>query len=407
MSPVRVLKTIRRIEYIELFALFFIHAMALGMWLVPLGAVLDANGFQQIKALAFAASGLAAVVSPLVFGAMADRHASPVAVLRGLALATAVAMVLAATAIKLRWNPWLVLALIQLHALCSAPTWSLSNTIVLSRLRSSQREFGPIRSMATIGWAVGCWLVSAMNADTSPLAGFGAAVIWLVLSGFTFVLPSVTPPKSVENLTLRQRMGWDALALLKNHDHRVVFITAALFTIPLAALLPFSPPHLRELGLHHTTAWMSLMQITEVMALWAMAFLFARWRLKWIFVLGLSLGLLRYIFCALNGKVWLLLGIALHGGAFTLVIVTAQIYLEERVESTWRARAQALMTLMTTGLGNLIGYLGTGGWFNLCTGPNGTQWTLFWGSLAGVVAAVLLYFLTAYRGRSGRPNVIS
>ena len=163
VSPVRVLKTIRRIEYIELFALFFIHAMALGMWLVPLGAVLDANGLQHIKALAFAASGLAAFVSPLVFGAMADRHASPVLVLRGLALATAVAMVLAATAIKLRWNPWLVLALIQLHALCAAPTWSLSNTIVLSRLRSSQREFGPIRSMATIGWAVGCWMGSAQR----------------------------------------------------------------------------------------------------------------------------------------------------------------------------------------------------------------------------------------------------
>ena len=224
-------------------------------------------------------------------------------------------------------------------------------------------------------------------------------MIWLVLSAFTFVLPSVAPPKSVENLTLRQRMGWDALTLLKDQDHRVVFITAALFTIPLAALLPFSPPHLRQLGFHHISAWMSLMQITEVIALWAMAFLFARWRLKWIFVLGLSLGLLRYIFCALNGKVGLLIGIALHGGAFTLVIVTAQIYLEERVESTWRARAQALMTLMTTGLGNLIGYLGTGGWFALCTGPNGTQWSLFWGSLAAVVAAVMLYFMTAYHGR--------
>jgi hypothetical protein len=57
------------------------------------------------------------------------------------------------------------------------------------------------------------------------------------------------------------------------------------------------------------------------------------------------------------------------------------------------------MTLMTTGLGNLIGYLGTGGWFALCTGPSGTRWSLFWGSLAAVVAAVLLYFIATYHGR--------
>ena len=238
VSPVPVLTTIRRAEYAELIALFFIHAMAMGMWFVPLSAVLDANGLGSIKAYAFAATGLAAFVSPLVFGAMADRHASPVVVLRGLAIATGAAMALAATAIKLHWHPWLVLALIQLHALCSAPTWSLSNTIVFARLRSSQREFGPIRSMATFGWASGCWIVSALNADASTVAGYCGAIMWLVLAAFTFVLPSVAPPKSTENLTLRQRMGWDALALLKNHDHRVVFITAALFTIPLAALFP-------------------------------------------------------------------------------------------------------------------------------------------------------------------------
>jgi MFS family permease len=399
VSPVPVLTTIRRAEYTELIALFFIHAMAMGMWFVPLSAVLDANGLQSIKAYAFATTGLAAFISPLIFGAMADRHASPVVVLRGLAVATAVAMALAATAIKLHWNPWLVLALIQLHALCSAPTWSLSNTIVFSRLRSSQREFGPIRSMATLGWAGGCWIISAFNADASPFAGYCGAAIWLVLAAFTLLLPSVAPPKSIENLTLRQRMGWDALSLLKNHDHRVVFVTAALFTIPLAALFPFTPPQLRELGLRHTTAWMSLTQITEVVALFALAGLFARWRLKWIFGLGLALGFIRYLSCAAGGKVGLLVGVALHGAAFTFVIITAQVYLEERVEAAWRARAQALMSLMTSGLGNLVGYLLTGWWFFSCTGETGTQWPLFWSGLSAAMAAVLFYFMTMYHGR--------
>jgi hypothetical protein len=81
------------------------------------------------------------------------------------------------------------------------------------------------------------------------------------------------------------------------------------------------------------------------------------------------------------------------------VFITAQIYLDQRVDPAWRARAQALMSLMNSGVGNLIGYLGTGWWFAACTRPAGTQWPLFWGVLAVVVAAVLVYFLAAYRGQ--------
>jgi len=114
---VRVRRAIRWTEYSELAALFFVQGAALGIWFVPLSAVLDAHGLHTIKPYAFATSALAAFVSPLIFGAMADRHAAPVNVLRGLAVATAAATPLAATAVKLGLNPWLLLALIQLSAL--------------------------------------------------------------------------------------------------------------------------------------------------------------------------------------------------------------------------------------------------------------------------------------------------
>src|ERR1039457_4654906 len=121
MCSVRVLRTIRRAEYAELVALFFMQGAALSMWFVPLSTVLDAHGLNAIKPVAFAASALAAFVSPLIFGAMADRHTSPVKVLRGLALAAAAALTLVSTAIKMNCHPWLVLALILLYSLCSAP----------------------------------------------------------------------------------------------------------------------------------------------------------------------------------------------------------------------------------------------------------------------------------------------
>jgi nucleoside transporter len=399
-----VLTTIRRAEYFELVVLFFIHAMAMGMWFVPLSAVLDAHGLHHIKPYAFATSAIAAFVSPLIFGAMADRHAAPVVVLRWLAVATAASMTLATTAIKLGWGAGTVLALIQLHALCTAPTFSISTTIVFSRLKDSRSEFGPIRAMATFGWMAGCWVISLLSADTTPLAGYTGAFVWLGVAAYTFVLPNVPPPESKVRVTLRQRMGWDALTLLKNPDHRVVFITAALFNATVAVLFPFTPPHLQELGFQRTTAWMSLAQVTEIIAMFALAGLLTRWRLKWIFVLGLSFAVVRYSLCAMNTKLSLLAGLTLHGAGFTLVLITSQIYLEQRIDPAWRARAQSLHALMTSGVGNLIGYLGTGWWFATCTTNDVTRWTVFWAGLGAAVTAVLAYFLIAYHGRGVPPN---
>src|SRR5262245_41265737 len=373
--------------------------MAMGMWFVPLSTVLDAHGLHEIKPYVFAASALAAFVTPLIFGAMADRHLGPVRVLRWLALAIAAAIALVTTAIALDWRPWLVLAFIQIQALFSAPTWGITTTIVLAKLTDAPREFGPVRAMATLGWMVGCWVISALNADASALAGYSATVSWLAVAAFTFLLPSVAPPKSNEHLTLRKRFGLDALSLLKHADHRSVFITAALVAIPLAAFYPFTPPHLRQLGLEHTSAWMTLGQVTEIIAMFGLAWLLSNLRLKWIFAVGLGCALLRYVLCALNGKVWVLAGVSLHGFAFTLFFITAPIYLDGRVDAAWRARAQALMTLMTSGVGNLIGYLSSGWWFKACERPSGMQWQPFWSGLATVVGLVMIYFLSTYRGR--------
>jgi MFS family permease len=379
--------------------MYFLQGAALGMWLVPLSTVLEAHGFAAIRPYAFATSAIAAFVSPLFFGAVADRHASPVKVLRWLAVATAVAMALASTAIQSGASAWVVLACIQLYAFCSAPAWSLASTIVFARLSNSKQQFGPIRSLATIGWMAGCLVVSALGADQSTLSGYAGAAVWLTVSGMTFLVPIVDERRASERLTWAQRFGYDALGLLRNRDHRVVFLTVALFSVPLAAFYPYAPPHLRELGLARTAAWMSLGQITEVLAMLVLGGLMLRWRLKWILALGLSLGVLRFALSALDTRWSLLTGVILHGGSYALVMITAQIYLNERVDPAWRARAQALMALLNGGVGNMVGYLGVGQWFALCTSAGGTEWTSFWGGLTIATAAVLLFFLAAYRGR--------
>lgn len=252
--------------------------------------------------------------------------------------------------------------------------------------------------MATLGWMTGCWIISLLKADASTLSGFSGAAVWIVVAAFTLLLPNVDPPKSLTRATLRERLGLDALVLLKDPAHRVVFVTVVCMAIPIAAFYPYTPPQLRELGFERTTAWMSFGQISEMLAMFGLGVLLVRYRLKWIFLAGITFGVLRFAFCSLEGKGWLLAGISLHGLSFTLIFITAQIYLDERVNPAWRARGQALLSLMSSGAGNLLGYLGTGAWFILCTTSSGARWPIFWLGLSTMSAAVFVYFLLAYRG---------
>jgi len=396
-TPVRPDNT--RIELAELSALLFLHGMALGAWFVPLGPVLDISGLHAIKALAFACSAIAALVSPLIFGAMADRHVSPARLLRWLGLAATGMLMVIALVIHRGAGPWIVLAMIQLLSLCIAPTSSLAASIVMGRLKDPQRQFGPIRAMGTIGWMVGCWVVSLAGADTSLLALFISAGVWSSLALFTRWLPHVEPSTSLQRLTLSQRLGLDALSLLKLRDHQVVFVTSALFAIPLAAFYPFTPAHLHALGMERTAAWMSLGQITEVIAMLLLSRLLLNWRLKWILATGLALGFLRYFLYSLNHPTWVIVGLSLHGFVFAFSFILGQVYLNERIDPAWRTRSQALFSFMTSGIGSLCGYLSTGWWLQKTEVNGQVNWPHFWGGLSIVVLVVLAYFLAAYQGQ--------
>jgi MFS family permease len=144
---------------------------------------------------------------------------------------------------------------------------------------------------------------------------------------------------------------------------------------------------------------MALAQVTEIVAMFGLGTVFARYRLKWILATGLGFALLRYVLLAQNTPVTVLVGVTLHGFAYTLFFVAVPIYLNERIEARWRGRAQALLSLMNQGLGGVVGFLGTGYWLSLCRAPGGTRWPLFWGVLAVVVALVFLNFLINYQGR--------
>ena len=392
------------IQRFELMAMLFLHGMALAAWFVPMGTVLQACGLGAWTPFAFGASAVAALLSPLFFGAMADRSVPPIQVLRWVSIGAGLLSLVTAFALKQQLGGLSIWLLIQLQALLSVPTNSLSGSIVLARVANAHGQFGAIRAMGTAGWMAGCWIVSGLELDASENTFALSGFLWFVLAAYTLLLPAgVVQSSSSGRLTLRQRFGLDALSLLKEHDHRVIFITAALVAIPFAAFYPYTPMHMKDLGMLRTSAWMSLGQVIEVVIMFAIGSVMVEWKLKRVILVGLSTGLLRYFFYAMDGQIPLLLGVGLHGLAYTFTYISTQIYLAKRIAPQWRTRAQALLSLLVGGIGNLTGYLVTGTWLAICTSGSDVNWQQYWIGLSLLVLAVLIYFAMNYQGEKVSP----
>jgi len=404
-----------RSSFLSLAVFFFFQWCATGMWNVPFSNILKAAGLASFIAPAFACSATAAFISPLLVGSLADRGFSPVKLLRGLFWLSGLMLGFAFLAIDRGWGGTALLVGMQLHALCVSPTTSLVATIALAEFRQPSQQYGPLRLWGTIGWiTAGCIVSWVLAADASPVSGYVSAAMFISLGFATYALPTQKLASAGGARNWKELLGLDALQLLRNRDHRTILISVTLFGIPVAAYYPYTPLHLSALGFAHPSATLSIGQISEVTALLLLAGLTRRIRLKWVLLGGLLFGVMRYGLFALDTPAALLVGISLHGACFAFYNITAQIYLAERVEPVMRARAQALFSMLTNGVSNLLGYLGTGWLFQLTsTSAGGARWPLFWSLLCAATVAVAVYFSCNYqgagqgffRGRSQEPGL--
>ena len=385
--------------------LFFLQALAIALWFVPLSSVLKAHGLAPLTPWAFATGALASFISPMLTGTLADRHLSANVILRCLALGMALLLALTFWAIERHWNKYAILGLIQLLQLCFAPGWGVTSMLVLAQLDDPGRQFGSIRVWGTFGWMTAGPLVSLLlHADGSTQTGFAAAIVWICVAALTCVLPSVSPQATRTPLSWRSLFGIETFAILRDRQHRALFLSAGLLSIPLAAFYPYTPMQLQDLGISATSMAMALGQVFEVVSMLAMGSMLARFRLRTLFTFAIVVAALRYVIFASNNILGVLVGILLHGICFTLFFIPAQIYIEQRISKELRFRAQSLMTLLITGFGNLLGYLGCGALHSACTSDGFTNWPLYWVVLAGCVVLVGVYFWVFYRPGQETPG---
>ncbi len=390
-------------ERAKLCALFGLQSQAQGMWYVPFPTVLKAHGLEALIPWALAITAAAAWLSPMISGTLADRHFAPVRVLRWLATGVGVFTTAVFFGIEHHWATPAIVCLYIIQQLFYVPTWGLSSSIVFAQLEHPERDFGPVRVWATLGWMLAGPIVSyVIRADASTISGFAAAAEWLAVGAFTWALPE-TPPRSANgHRRWRDLLGFDAFCIFKEPNHRAILLGSALLSVPLAALYQVTVLHLQDLGETRGAAAMSLGQVTEMISMYALAPLLARAPVKGVFLAGAACGVIRYALFALNSKSALFTGIFLHGFCFAFFFVVAQIYFDKWTAPQFRVRAQALLTLLTSGVGSFVGALACGWWRKTCTTSAGTQWSLHWAVLSGVMAIGFIYFAAAFRGGKRR-----
>jgi MFS family permease len=364
----------------RLSAMMFLQFFIWGAWFVTLGTYLVQGPLQASAsqvATAFLSQSIGAIVAPFLVGLIADRYFAAQRILAVLHLAGAALMWMASTATSFG----VFSACVMIYMLLFMPTLALANSIAMRHMQAPEKQFPPVRVAGSIGWIVAGVLIGWLGweqAHRLELTFRMAAAASLIL-------------------------GLYALRLLKSRSYLVFFLASIAICIPLSFYYNFTNPYLNDLGVRGAAGLQSLGQVSEVLLMLAMPFLFARLGVKTMLALGMAAWVLRYVLFAYGdagaGFALLVSGIVLHGICYDFFFVTGQIYTDAHAGPASRSSAQGFITLATYGVGMLIGSFLSGAVVEHYTTAAGRDWQQIWLFPAGVALAVLVAFVFLFRER--------
>lgn len=372
----------------RLSAMMFLQFFIWGAWYVTVGNYMTAIGMAESIGWVYTVGPIAAIISPFFLGMVADRYFATERVLGVMHLIGGAALMLTPMMAEISVENWAALAedlkaqglnpqeqaleywinpahlpfvgILLVHMLCFMPTLGLTNTLAFHNITDQEKQFPMIRVFGTVGWIVANILVSRiLHADEQALplqiAGGGA----ILLGIYSFTLPHTPPPSAGQKASVRDVLGLDSLALMKNPSFFVFMISSMLICVPLAAYYAFAQVYVNHAGFHDPAFNMSYGQMSEIFFMLVMPLFFKRLGVKWMLFVGMLAWAVRYGLFALgadDGVVWMILvGIALHGICYDFFFVTGQIYVDKKAPREIRGQAQGFLVLMTQGVGLGIG----------------------------------------------------
>jgi nucleoside transporter len=197
--------------------------------------------------------------------------------------------------------------------------------------------------------------------------------------------------------------------MFRDRSYLIFALASFLICVPLQFYYAFTNPFLKQVGMANPAAKMALGQVSEMLCMLLIPFFFRRLGVKWMLAVGMVAWVIRYAFFAFGDAgpgVWmLLLGIVLHGICYDFFFVTGQIYTDRKAPAAYRGAAQGMITLITYGIGMLLGAWLSGKVVHayattlLTDGTQAHNWRAIWLFAGGLSAAILVLFLIAFRDR--------
>lgn len=399
----------------KLSVMMFVEWFIWGAWFVPLWQYLNKLGFSPSEiAWSYSSTAIAAILSPVLVGVIADRYFAAQKVLGWLHIVGGGLMLLLAWQIQFStFFPMLVV-----YALTYMPTVALTNSIAFANIRDTEKDFPRIRVLGTLGWIASGLVVGFVlppllgmeNVSDTNLPLIVTAIASVLLGLYSFMLPN-TPPKVGQRTDIKDLLGLNALGLLRDRSFAIFALCSFLFCMPLAFYYQFANGYLTQVGLQNATGWMTLGQVSEIFAMLALPFLLKRYGIKKVLLLGFVTAGIRYVLFIYGGTAdmlmysMLFIGILLHGVSYDFYFVTGYIYVDKKAPAHMRTAAQGLITLICQGFGSFIGnWLGGRAMtaFQLPEAHNGMtfDWFTVWGVGAAMVFAVMLLFVLFFREKS-------
>jgi nucleoside transporter len=347
----------------KLSVMMFLQYAIWGAWAVSIGGYMDVtlrfDGL-QIGSI-YSTTAIAAMISPLFMGFIADRFLATEKMIGLLHLVGAA--LLGAAAVTRDFQ--VLYPIMIVYSICYMPTLALTNSISFANIGDPEKEFPGIRVWGTwgwivVGWAVGFWLDLPRGTSNAPI--FLAAGASALLGLFAFTLPH-TPPKGKDESTVEvAESGESIFKLLTGDVSFLVFVVCSfLICIPLSFYYAFANVFLTELDAPVPTALQTLGQLSEVGFMAAMPFFIIRLGVKRMLAVGMLAWVIRYFCFGTLSLPAVIFGLFLHGICYDFFFVASQIYVDTRVKESQRASAQSFIAFVTMGIGMFIGSY-VGGW---------------------------------------------
>jgi len=389
----------------------------------------------------FAIQSLVCLVTPPVLGIIADRYVSPTRLLPLCHLGAAAGMA------ALWWMGYrspapdktMFTMMFTFSSACFMPTVALCNSIAFKSLRKSGldtvRAFPRIRIWGTVGFIIAMIFVNFATVSDGSLhfSSAGAerfqfqcwqflvsAILSVILAAYSFTLPKIEVNAIQTHASLTEKLGLNALGLLKHRPLAIFFIFSILMGMCVKVTNAYAGPFITSFmadqafsgtfSAGNATLLTAISQASEAFCILLIPFFMKRYGAKAVLAMSMVAWSLRFALFGFGdpgaGLWMLILSMIVYGMAFDFFNIAGAIYLERETDKSVTASAQGLWMTASNGIGASIGTVLAGmvvdkfcQWQPSATMPGMSflkgDWPAAWLTFAAFALAVAILFIIA------------